>query len=351
MQNTQITIDIKETIKYKPMTIEDFVISIDRLTRFKRPSIKYPRVYKDILYRHLISPQLSKSQIEALAPEKLVKLVETIWNESIKEIEHVKAFHNTSNLLQILDSRYFTSEDDYTNILMSAKLEILNIVDRFADKNGMVDNIRLLKELSNVYKSGIRTNIDVFSAAKSLREKEFLHYPIEKLVLVEGITEEILLPCFAKILGYDFDKNGIHIIGAGGKSKLPPLYVKLRNIVKLPIFILLDSDASNIHSEITKVLKPKDLSTVIKNGEFEDIVSKNLIKRAFNTHFYDIEEVSMSDIKNQNKMCENISMIYRTRGLGEFQKAHFAKILADNAKYKTDVSDEISTIIEQIKSI
>ena len=32
---------------------------------------------------------------------------------------------------------------------------------------------------------------------KILREKYFLQFPIEKLVIIEGITEEILLPEYA----------------------------------------------------------------------------------------------------------------------------------------------------------
>ena len=34
-------------------------------------------------------------------------------------------------------------------------------------------------------------------------------FPIEKVVIAEGITEEILLPKFSQILNFDFDENGI----------------------------------------------------------------------------------------------------------------------------------------------
>ena len=38
--------------------------------------------------------------------------------------------------------------------------------------------------------------------------------------IVEGITEEILLPVFSKLLGYDFYAHGIQIIPAGGKNQV-----------------------------------------------------------------------------------------------------------------------------------
>ena len=36
-------------IKIKPLTKEQILISLDRLTRFKNPEIKYLRVFKDII--------------------------------------------------------------------------------------------------------------------------------------------------------------------------------------------------------------------------------------------------------------------------------------------------------------
>ena len=50
-------------------------------------------------------------------------------------------------------------------------------------------------------------------------------------------------------------------------------------------------------------------------------------------------------------MCENLEYIYRTRHLGEFKKSAFAKIIAQNIKYDTDITDEIKNIINEIISL
>lgn len=42
------------------------------------------------------------------------------------------------------------------------------------------------------------------------REALGVKYPLKKIVIAEGITEEILLPKFAKINEHNFDKSGIH---------------------------------------------------------------------------------------------------------------------------------------------
>ena len=50
-------------MKYKLLTEEQILISIDRLTRFKETKQKYLRVYSDILVSNLIEPKLKKVEI------------------------------------------------------------------------------------------------------------------------------------------------------------------------------------------------------------------------------------------------------------------------------------------------
>ena len=59
------------------------------------------------------------------------------------------------------------------------------------------------------------------------REKKSLRFPVEKVVIAEGITEEILLPEFARLCDYDFDKNGVYVISAGGKNQVVKLFYQL----------------------------------------------------------------------------------------------------------------------------
>ena len=51
-------------MKYKKLTKEQIIISIDRLTRFKNTKEKYLRVFKDILTSCLLEPKLKKQEIE-----------------------------------------------------------------------------------------------------------------------------------------------------------------------------------------------------------------------------------------------------------------------------------------------
>ncbi len=48
-----------------------------------------------------------------------------------------------------------------------------------------------------------------YEKAELIREKESLSYPANLLLMVEGTTEEKLLPIFSEKMGLDFAKAGL----------------------------------------------------------------------------------------------------------------------------------------------
>ena len=51
-----------QNIKFKKLTEQQVIISIDRLTRFKPTEEKYLRVFSDIITSNLIEPHLKKKR-------------------------------------------------------------------------------------------------------------------------------------------------------------------------------------------------------------------------------------------------------------------------------------------------
>ena len=176
-------------------------------------------------------------------------------------------------------------------------------------------------------------------------KKHSLLFPVRKLIIVEGITEEILLPVFASKLKIDFNREGIYILGAGGKSKSPNLYFRLRDKLKIPVILLFDFDALEICSVLKQNIYPKDQIIVIEKGEFEDILSLSLIKRTLNKEYEIAVPIIKKDLYLYKKMCDNLELLYRTKQLGEFKKAKFAKFIAKNVNYNSDITNEIKNLI------
>nr|WP_321498656.1 AAA family ATPase [uncultured Methanolobus sp.] len=95
------------------------------------------------------------------------------------------------------------------------------------------DETKLKKELNN-------SNLELFFA--------------DKVILVEGETEKILLPVIAKQVDerYDFDKKNFSIIDVGSKSNLG-IFIELLNKFEIPWISLVDNDFVNL-SESKKTL-------------------------------------------------------------------------------------------------
>ena len=70
-------------LKIKPLSKDQILISIDRLTRFKNPEVKYLRVFKDLLINNLISPKFKKSQLDEMDYAQLRDYAQEIINYSL----------------------------------------------------------------------------------------------------------------------------------------------------------------------------------------------------------------------------------------------------------------------------
>lgn len=322
-------------VKVKPLTKEQLTISIDRLTRFKNPEVKYLRVFGELITNNLIQPKYKKSDIEKMDSEEVKNLAELIINYSLENLGLPKDEDYIINqrLYDYEKSVYIISE----NIEKFLKNKInykafMTLIDENSPKN-----LKWLKALGSP--------MDI----KKERFKNSLRFPVEKVVIAEGATEETLLPEFAKRCGYDFDKEGIYVLSAGGKNQVVKLYYRLVDSLKLPIFVLLDKDAKENLEEIKPKLRPIDKIHLLACGEFEDLLPLELVQRTLD---YQLNNISMMEKEMLNAPEPRVKIleeVFKTRGMHEFKKVEFAQMVKKNIKTNTDISDEICEIINEIK--
>lgn len=322
-------------LKIKPLTKEQLIISIDRLTRFKHPEIKYLRVFKDILINNLISPKFKKTQLDNMEYSKLKDYAQEIINYSLK------ALNLTLDEDYAINQQLYDYEKSIFNIDKETEKLLKNKINYKAFLNlineDSVINLHWLKTLPN-------------SNQTETRKTNQLRFPVEKIIISEGITEEILLPEFAKICGYDFDSNGIYMLSAGGKNQVVKLFYQLSQATKLPIFILLDKDAQENYTQIKPKLRLCDKVHVLKCGEFEDALPINLVRKTLANEFKNISLLDETVNKDLG-MVKTLEEIFRHRGLHEFKKADFAQAVKMNLTCISDISKEIQDIITEIKEL
>lgn len=321
-------------LKIKPLTKEQLTISLDRLTRFKPTEEKYLRVFKDIITSHLLVPKFSKKQLDAIEYDEIKNLAQVVINFSIKTLnaELTKDFSINKKLLEYEKSVF--KLDKNVEKLVDNKINYQDAIKLINYKNNLALNLKWLKSLAeNNNQLQNRANLG-------------LKFPVEKLILVEGITEEILLPKFAKICGFDFDKKGIYLISAGGKNQVVKLFYMYSEILKLPIFVLLDKDGGANAQEIKPKLRKNDIVYILESGEFEDTIPLSLIKKSLNKHF-DYPKVKLDDLRQDLPMTKILEEIFKQRGQ-EFKKAEFASLVAQNISDNKDISEEIKTVISKL---
>ena len=317
-------------MKYRKLEKEQIIISLDRLTRFKPTKEKYLRVFCDIILSNLIEPSIKKSELLSMNVNKIRDIAQEIFNASI--IRSKTDFKINEKLKEYENSVFY---NDYeTQELLNNNIDFYNALDYIDDDS--VINLKWLKNLA-ITQNNVKD-----------RENLLLKFPIEKVILVEGLTEEILLPAFSRFLGVDFYKKGYQIIPAGGKNQVVKMYYKLIEEIKIPIFILLDKDAEDNINQIKPKLRDIDKIHLVSCGEFEDLLPKSLIVKTVNSELSNFASITESDLTDAIPKAKNLELIFKEKGLHEFKKADFAKLVRENISEQSDVSDEIKEIIKEI---
>lgn len=315
-------------LKIKTLTTEQLIISADRLTRFKDPETKYLRVFKDIIINNLINPKLKKHELDNMDYHELREIAELIINKSLPD--------SSSDLL--INQRLY----DYESSLFLLNENTKKLLKNRINYRGI---IKILPE-------NIPNNLKWFKTlGNTTSDNNSYGFPVKKLLLCEGITEETLLPVFSKICGYDFNKNGIYVISAGGKNQVVKYFYNFADSLKIPIFVLLDNDAKSNLEEIKPRLREFDRIHLLKSGEFEDMLPDALIIKTLNYATQNISIAPIEDLETATSKVEFLEEFFKHRGLHEFKKAEFAQLVKENILDLNDISQEIKDIVSELSSI
>lgn len=287
-----------------------------------------------MILSNVIEPKFKRKDLDEMEYSTLKDLAETVFNLSISSLSSVVVgTHIINEKLFNYENKVFNLNEEI-NKLLDNKINYDLAITLIQEENSP-KNLIWLKSLIN---------------NESIREEKSIRFPIEKVVITEGITEEILLPVFAEHLGLNFDKNGIQVISAGGKNQVVKLVYTLANQLKLPMFILLDNDAKENYEQILPKLREFDKIYLLSHGEFEDILPKGLIIKTLNDYFKNLNIIEDNEFEDE-RMVKNLEEIFKKKGFHEFKKAEFAQLVKNHISSDEDLSDEIKLIIEELRKL
>lgn len=126
-----------------------------------------------------------------------------------------------------------------------------------------------------------------------------------KIVLVEGMTEELTLPIYLEKVGLDVLKEGIDIIGVGGKGELAKWW-RLFTLFKIPTFICFDNDDKNDENKNKRKDALKSIG--IPDTEIEKLINSEdwNIGEKFCVFGKDFEETLRNTFSDYKKIEEAV---------------------------------------------
>ena len=118
--------------------------------------------------------------------------------------------------------------------------------------------------------------------------------------------------------------------------------------LKIPVFLLLDKDAEENIAQIKPKLRSIDKIHLVSCGEFEDLLPKSLIIKTVNNELNNFASINEEDLLDEVPEAKNLENIFKQKGLHEFKKADFAKLVRDNISEDSDISTEIAEIVMEL---
>jgi hypothetical protein len=171
------------------------------------------------------------------------------------------------------------------------------------------------------------------------------------IVLVEGQSELIVLPHFARLKGEPLESLGALVIASGGAKQVARRYLTMKDVLNIPIVCVFDGDAEDSSILIEEALRDCDRLCCLEAKELEDCYSYEQLLKILQRQLAQTGQALTSeslDIPKEGPRKEALNKLFRSCGLGDFDKIEFAKSTVSLARSKEDVPDDMSKVIEDV---
>ena len=362
--------DIADTLTLKTMSADVLAALLNRLLAWKcprnRPLTHWTFRALPLLMAHVHAPFVSRKRWEALSPLVVQQLL-TGWlnasvsdqpvNQQPKDDTQDKPVHFTSLVTQMGQTWNLKTLADWDMQLMAQALPIPDTVlthqwQSIPKLNKLLTLLQLSTDWLQQYPpaewpthywisrfEGL--HINWASVARMLQPppgmlKRWLNvlqgqpdvlYPQRVLVLVEGQTEERLLPLLGRQLGL----LPWHwwCCPVGGKTQMLATYERAQLALTVPIVMVLDADAEPVYQQLLTRLRPQDRLCLLADGELEDHLDPGLLATTLN-QAYDLHPAITTAYFEGVPRVEALKNLWRQHQLGVFDKTTLANLLAES---------------------
>jgi predicted ATP-dependent endonuclease of OLD family len=173
----------------------------------------------------------------------------------------------------------------------------------------------------------------------------------DKVVVVEGPSEQYSLPIYSDILGYNLDRNNVSVVHSDGKGEMDRV-LRVFNGFKIPTYLWFDGDKPSNDSGI----KNKTLELLELLGDpiskIEDLETK--ITDRYTVLENKLETTLSNEIKDYENLMEEAGIIFGQNRL-PLKHRYIARKLkkrVDNSEpYEEVLPKTIIEIVENVKNL
>jgi len=173
----------------------------------------------------------------------------------------------------------------------------------------------------------------------------------DKVVIVEGPSEQYALPIYADALGYNLDRNNISVVHSDGKGQMDRL-LRVFNGFKIPIYLWFDGDKDKEDEDARK--KTLELLELLGDPveNIEDVGTK--VSDTYTVLEYNLERTLKDELEDYETLAQDAREI-----LGPIGKPLKHRFIASRLKQRVDDGESaeeilpktIIKIVEKIKEL
>ncbi|MES2515856.1 MAG: AAA family ATPase, partial [Bacteroidota bacterium] len=193
--------------------------------------------------------------------------------------------------------------DFYTIIKQTSLANVQSLISThstiFVDKT-LIKSIYKIDLVEGVTKNSKCSSVDDIYSSLKLKNSDFLFY--DQFIVVEGDTEEILIPHFYFIVnGTTIESDNIRLINLGGKDKISQNAIILDGILgefkksDSTVYFLLDNDAKY---KFTQYEIDKYNPTFIGKQDIEDSIHSSVWEKLISENFEESLRISLAEINS-----------------------------------------------------
>ncbi len=227
---------------------------------------------------------------------------------------------------------------------------VKNRIDAAQDSSSATDCGALVELATKIFK-------DHLDEMRSQLPADFLP---ERLLLVEGQTEAILIPHFAHLSDFQIGEKRILMLSGGGANQVAKRFLALRETTNLPIACLLDGDADSQYEIISQHKHDGDLLFSLPSGEIEDTFEISRFVQFLNRYLQsmtgenapsliEFEPIKRDQFATGQRRTQVLNKIWKEKSLGDFDKVEFAGFVAETMKSREEIPRDFSSMIEIMK--